>query len=992
MLGPLTPATPVNRPPRRVVLLVGALALAIVAGLVLVFIRFVTPSAPESEPLVLDDFMVTASASPTGTVSLGARITVGTQVAGSNVVTSVELWDGARLLTQQSNRRDSSSMTASLAWVADVAGPHLLYVRATDSTGRTAASGPIMLDVAYRSGGGQRVKVNPSTQGSMSSDSGATVTPITRTPDTRASDLIAASMGTWAKVDPATGKATLPAVKSESSRAIDEPGPTALDGDVIVTAPAEGTAQGGTGNAPGIQVDGCLVTLTRSASGSVAHAGPGRAGFVQIAERGSSSLSLAELAPGTHVFLEQTAQGVSNPVSVTVPQRCGASRWQGDTTLIGGTLTLPRTVTPGAGLYAYVSVDGQPWVRVPSDPNRTLNPAGHRVDLSHELPLVPTGSIRVEAWEQKGTAATLIGSGEGSASIGKVNGLSFVEDVLTLTIEPAEGTDLTSYAGGSRKFVWHTLSRRVNGVVWQVLAEPLSSANHDLYPLGILTTGYAESSGAGGTPEGMTGTFTVPIGDLPLPGTWTALGGNRLAPGGQSKATKVTDLTASITSGLLAQITGMTQTGDVWVRAIGFHGFPSRGQEATMLPVASSALGMNAGPPPVVLPVDLQITSLSIQPRAASVPEFLGCVRVTQVPQWWNNPNDPHFKSSGGLNDLLSEGLLNQFTHASFPDVGTYCWVPPAEDDCGWLECAMDAVGDGLEAIASVLAKAWDAVAAIYNGLVSLVVDVLAYLNPVCRIMEAADSPGVDECNSITEAVSRVAVSAVLASFGLPPSLPTSSELKSMAEGDLIAWAVEGLKQLGVPCDSLHVESDVAAIAQAAGAEIPQEPDGSIDGCAAAVRVVIRETREQIKRTTYTTLAGSLNRFYYPVDGFEMIPEPLGRAGVIGTVIEASVASTAETVPYQIQVRVDLDTVGLPVPPPYRGGLVVLSRSAESAPGRTLFTSGYIQFTVPSRDGVEPVAPEGLPIRGRIVAAWQVQSLSGQLEGYGVYQNPWFGR
>ena len=47
--------------------------------------------------------------------------------------------------------------------------------------------------------------------------------------------------------------------------------------------------------------------------------------------------------------------------------------------------------------------------------------------------------------------------------------------------------------------------------------------------------------------------------------------------------------------------------------------------------------------------------------------------------------------------------------------------------------------------------------------------------------------------------------------FGLPPSLPTSAQVKALADGEVALLAVELMKQAGIPCDSLKADPAFAA-------------------------------------------------------------------------------------------------------------------------------------------------------------------------------------
>jgi hypothetical protein len=240
----------------------------------------------------------------------------------------------------------------------------------------------------------------------------------------------------------------------------------------------------------------------------------------------------------------------------------------------------------------------------------------------------------------------------------------------------------------------------------------------------------------------------------------------------------------------------------------------------------------------------------------------------------------------------------------------TYCpgdWdPPPCTGSCAFFE----AIVDGLSTVVGGLAEVWDVVASVYNGIVTLAIEIAAQLNPFClqarvagavvdwAVDEDIGEEAVDVCTSIARVATRAVVSAVMVSFGLPPTLPTSDQLLAIAEGDLTTLAVEYLKTLGVPCDEMKLSPAEAELVvggvEAAGGDVPIDPSGGVDLCGQMIGAVIGE----VKKTVATALQGQIAAStglpmpttYEP--GFEAILEP--RAHYSGAVVRLDATPSIE--------------------------------------------------------------------------------------------------
>lgn len=103
------------------------------------------------------------------------------------------------------------------------------------------------------------------------------------------------------------------------------------------------------------------------------------------------------------------------------------------------------------------------------------------------------------------------------------------------------------------------------------------------------------------------------------------------------------------------------------------------------------------------------------------------------------------------------------------------------------------------EQIGDFLKEAVNTIAMVYNTLKTVVVDLVATLNPVCLAAnQVSDSQSVDDA---CRAVAEIAVNAAMTYVGLPPSLPNYDELIETGKGELTNLIADQLaEQTGIPC------------------------------------------------------------------------------------------------------------------------------------------------------------------------------------------------
>lgn len=247
-----------------------------------------------------------------------------------------------------------------------------------------------------------------------------------------------------------------------------------------------------------------------------------------------------------------------------------------------------------------------------------------------------------------------------------------------------------------------------------------------------------------------------------------------------------------------------------------------------------------------------------------------------------------------------------QMAHLMFPDTAAvYCLDPNAPDiraaraaaeadDCG-LGCILTGIVIGLAvgfatggpvgAVIGALAGAalafaapgalsdalhalqelWDIIVQVYNSTYQAVLTLAAELNPIClqakAIENAADASSTvsDVCKSVTKVVTSAAITYTT---GLPPSLPTSSELVDIAQGKLSAVIELGmdyaLSQVGLSCDDVSVDGGTAAdligvgndalgsADTATALDAARTPSGGYSLCTGVANLVSSEIRQEV--------------------------------------------------------------------------------------------------------------------------------------------------
>lgn len=872
------------------------------------------PAAPEPRPLAPSSSAVTLTVSLLANqAALGSHVAVVVEAVGP--VTAVEFWDGGVRAGSVETDATKSGRRAEFTWTPMRPGAHLLVGRAVESPTTVSMSAPVSVGVFIGPDASSAtvpfvVPAGPGvTIATIAAQAGVTTDKVTVAPD-----------GSAFAVD----KFAAVKAQNENLTPIESP----------VTPGASGSALAAT-------TKGCSVTVrgpVGSGSELVIYEASGTGtGFHEVGKGGS--LTVNDLGPGAHSFVAGPAgqPPTTPPVSVVLPPSCKQSWWTGDATLVDGIVTVPK---PGPNLYIYLGVDTQPFVRIPAEPNTYLPGVTSHIDISGMLPAISGKKVRLEVWAA-GNPSVKVANGSATVPDGKtiidLIGESTATRVTTTVKQVDPKTD-------SIEFSWATRNTHADAIFWQILNRPISDNEETLAPAGLIATGIAlaKAAPAGVLPGAVGGgTFSISP-SVFLPKNTTQAVSFVLSP-----TLKLADFDlrtpapvarSDVNPSLIVSDANPVLLGDrIWIRVVPIA-------KVQPLGASSPAISLAKPPPPNPPIANMNVVGSVLYPGRGGNDTLAGCIRVTKVP--WTpqevtnalvssrgsifNPPAGGISTPAGVGGIDTSPPGNDGVDRSgwlwvapfYPTPGTYCpadFPPPPPDDggggCGlnpvcYGEKGFDAVAGGLNAAikwtVETIGPIWDYVAKAYNGLIDLAAKVAGTLNPFCLQARAAakvsgsatlDS-AADECTKYATIASKAAIGAVLAAYGLPPSLPTTEQLKAIAAGRLEDLAVELMKDLGVPCDDLVVDADVAGpIGNQTGYDVP--PEG-VDICRAMVKKVMGAIKDKAKVAVQQQV-GATTGMPSPssaIAGFDMIIEPRQSyrgptAGVSTTPVDPKVPKNA---------------------------------------------------------------------------------------------------
>lgn len=850
-------------------------------------------------PLAAMPFTVSLSNPGPSRATVGTSLTLTATGYSPEPISTIELYEGARLIDSATPDADG---VAVLQYAALRPGDRLLHARAVDRGEQVAFSAAVPLRVVPTPQESRRgVPVQPvgtETVGQLAARLGI-----------KASDLSLQAPGGPITTSPAPDT-LIPEDTAVVATVTSDPA-TQPRTEIIAASPAT------TGGRLEAAATECRVSLTAIDVGAkVTYLENTPEGWVELGTRGTNrSFVVDDLSTGAHVFAARPAgpgraAQQTPPVSVTAPPACAAeSGWTGDARIINGTLIIDPPITTSSGIYFYLQTETQPGRRSPGHDTGTFTPA-QVIDVSRHLPRLAGRSVKLDVWQVQGEFATRLAGGELKVPTGKT-----LADVIgqpsMFSLAYAPGTvPLLVHDDAKIGFEWVADSPHVDRVVWQVLAAPVSTTNLSLVPDGLLASG--TSLGTGGDDQRQHGTFEVDT--ALIPGHEEVAGAKPAAAGPAIGTPPVTAMTLTdLGSGsYLAKPPKVPD--NATILAQGYVKPPGPGEPVYVRALAAPTSGgvtAAAGPLDIVLPrvespaagdrVQMEVEEFGFEVGRSPNPGLGGCARVT-VP--WNFAQargiEPLPKSEKTVNLLGSSvtiqaeqtfdeayGPGSAWVAKWYPQSGTYCpgdWPPPAS--CSTFFCDfVNGVISLAEAVVSVVLQVYDLVAAAYNGIIKGVVTLVQ--KGLCSAITAADEKIGSGCEDIVGVATQAAISAVLAAYGLPPSLPSSTALTAVAKGEFELLAVELMKSHGVPCDELSQAKDLAAgigvVATEAGA------DGAAiaavgDPCLAMARLLIGQVKSQVLKTAQTSyskatgLPSPVGFNGQTIKDLEFAPEPKGQA------------------------------------------------------------------------------------------------------------------
>jgi hypothetical protein len=834
-----------------------------------------------------------------GRALIGSSSLIAVNAVGATI-TEIRLYDGETLVGREVFAAPvAPTASATFSWPAVRTGHHLLHATATGaSAAEVAHSAPTRIEVVNGLFPVDEVRVAANglslveAAATLGIDPSTAVVTSEPTPEAPTGSTI--SVTDAGAPLPAGSVLAAPAAAIAPSPSLPAPAPAGAEVPVIAAT-----------------IDGCAATIATAGGELIVYetAGSGP-GFTELGTVSSSSpLVTNELTPGQHVFVAGSAgaPASSAPVAVTAGPECLADLWNGGATLFDGLLTIEQPVPE---VWMYVGVDGQPFTRVPAV--GTVPALTGSADLGQLIPALSGEQVRLEVWQPAASPsepATLVARSEATIpeSQALTDFLGESAEVLLFGVGAngnvnSDGLDL-AVTDASVQLQWQASSSRIDSVLWQVLTQPLGGDDRNASPPMMIATGVAGETDLPGV-----SISDLPKGGFPIPAQALTAGRNldegqpafgllaapsftsvaSIPVGAAISATPI-DLTALISDAAAAPVPAPGS--QVWVRALPLSGGQIIGPPSNLMPVSLFD-------PDAEVPVVFAVDQVTFDPGYGANYQLDGCIRVTDVP-WELDANGYPIVSTPGFG-----------VSAFYRQPGTFCpgdWdPPPCTGSCAFVE----AIVDGLSTVVGGLAAAWDVVAAAYNGIVTLAIEIAAQLNPYCLqarvagavVDWAADTnigeQATDLCTSIARVATRAVVSAVMVSFGLPPTLPTSDQLLAIAEGDLTTLAVEYLKTLGVPCDEMKLSPAEAGLVasgiETAGGDVPIDTSAGVDVCGQMIGAVIGEVKKTVATALQAQVAAStglpMPSTYEP--GFEAILEP--RAHYSGAVVRLDATPSAE--------------------------------------------------------------------------------------------------
>ena len=216
------------------------------------------------------------------------------------------------------------------------------------------------------------------------------------------------------------------------------------------------------------------------------------------------------------------------------------------------------------------------------------------------------------------------------------------------------------------------------------------------------------------------------------------------------------------------------------------------------------------------------------------------------------------------------------FSMLFYPTTGTYCPGDWQSSGCSGISCVGETLTDAIKTVA----KVWDELTSLIDEIKTTVIALSAQYNPFCLQVGLVADDAAEICEDIIETGTQVAVDAYLVSNGIPPKLPSTTELVNIAKGDIAELSVQLLEQVGVPCDKL-VLSETEANLIKKGASLANDDvksvntEGGVDLCRDLSRAAVEQVHLSIENQISRDIAAATGVPFF--SNVSMIPEPRGQ-------------------------------------------------------------------------------------------------------------------
>jgi hypothetical protein len=479
----------------------------------------------------------------------------------------------------------------------------------------------------------------------------------------------------------------------------------------------------------------------------------------------------ALMAQGTQVLVPSPSGA---PSSEPGPPGDGSASLEGDVIHFDGDIL---------GLFAYIEVDGEVW-RAPADPSELLEGDGS-YDLGPHLAKLPPGDKDIEVWARIGDSVKNVGefSESGARSLLPTTELSALLDLSFLST-PVPMKSLAVTDEDVVDFEWSSTISHA-GVRWFVATEKPGPAS-SLTPKGLRQTGTASVETADSTFSIDMAMNTVPtVVKQPIQSTTLIDSGSVVLPGAGDP---------------VRQLSVLDPPGTHWAWAVPIDaegdivGPPSN---PVRLIITKAPYDPSDDPPYDVLGVDVEV------PPAPN-PTLEHCVRiVSESPRFPKNLGYVYqngtpvghggMKVTGTLPYTLDGNGLALYPFTACPgEKGSFQW--------GSVGCGLDPfchVSKGLGALGQAALDAGEFIVGLANRAKEAYDQLKAWV-----IAQVATTLCPDEIAGACDTLITVAVDALLASVGVPPTMPDFDDVADLAKGQAIDLALDQLG-VGTACDAI---------------------------------------------------------------------------------------------------------------------------------------------------------------------------------------------